>query len=88
MRFYLPLLLLGFAFGMQAQDPATVNLRSVAQPNQRVSIYNETAINSTASNPSLISTLRLSAQTVAFVLQSLFPSISIPRNTKGSLRLI
>ncbi|WP_425420216.1 OmpA family protein [Phaeodactylibacter xiamenensis] len=50
MRFYLPLLLLGFAFGMQAQDPATVNLRSVAQPNQRVSIYNETAINSTASD--------------------------------------
>jgi len=50
MRFYLPLLLLSFAFGMHAQNPAAGNLRTVSSPNQKVSIYNETAINSTASD--------------------------------------
>lgn len=50
MRFYLPLLILGFAFSLQAQNPSSESLHAAAPYNQKVSIYNETAINSIASD--------------------------------------
>jgi outer membrane protein OmpA-like peptidoglycan-associated protein len=48
MKFYLTLLMVGFLFVLNAQHPATTNRHSVAHQNQKVSIYNETTINSKA----------------------------------------
>ncbi|MEQ8706603.1 MAG: OmpA family protein [Phaeodactylibacter sp.] len=50
MRFYLTLWLTGFVFILQAQDPASANSYSVAQRDQKVSVYNEVTINSDASD--------------------------------------